>query len=1203
MRLRLFFLAGLALIGASLLRAQLPTPIAPHNAPPGLTARAFTPRSGPRGPTLFSVRPNAETGLLTENRYADPQMWWERYQEFSVGAIGTGLAIGDYDGDGRPDIFVVSKTESCRLFRNLGDFKFTDVTAQAGVGDQGATAAIWKQGATFVDVNNDGRLDIYLCRLGAPNRLYINQGDGTFTEEAAARGLAISDASGMAAFADYDRDGWLDVYLQTNLLDTATHPHGQRDRLFHNQGDGTFAEVTDRAGITGETQGHSATWWDYDNDGWPDLYVANDFAAPDTLYHNNRNGTFTNTLNHVLPHTPFSSMGADLGDVNNDGLIDLLVSDMAATTHEKDQRGMATSRAAASATQDHPATAPQYLRNALFLNTNTEHVQEAASLTGLAATDWSWSVRWEDLDNDGRLDLHVTNGMVRELHNTDILARMMVAESPAERIRLMRASPVLAENNLAFRNLGNLRFEPIGPAWGLDQKGVSFGAAFGDLDGDGDLDLVYTNYQGGVTTLRNDSDTGHRAIFSLRGTASNRFGVGTTLRLETETGVQVRQLVLARGYLSSSEPILHFGLGSASLIKRLTVSWPSGQSQIFTDLPADQHFTLTEPLALPQSVAALTESAAPSVGQFIEVSAAANLSWPSREADVQETAQQPLLPFRHNRSGPSLAVGDLHGNGRDDVIIGGTTLDPARVLPNGGDGKYLPASELPPYPALNDGPLLIFDANGDGANDLLITKGGVRWPAGAAEYQPQLWWGNHQGGFQPAPADTLPPFHSSTGAAAAGDFNRDGALDLFLGGRLVPGQYPQPGNSALLVNHGGKFVDVTDALVPGLRTIGLVTSALWTDVDGDGWPDLLLALEWGPITYFHNQQGQGFENWTTRADFSAAGTGWWNSLAAADFNGDGRLDYIAGNLGLNTPYHASPTQPALLYYGNFKAGGGPQIIEAHYEADQLRPWRAYKQLSAAQPSIRKRFPQVNNYAKATLPDLLGAASLAAAPRLVATEFMSGVFLSQLDGQYRFFPLPRPAQIAPLQGIVAGDFTGDGHADIYAVQNSYAPVPAIGHFDGGLSQMLSGDGHGHFTAVAPAASGLVVPGDAKALVVLDLNQDGWPDFMVSRNNGTTLAFRNQGVAARHSLGVTLRGRVGNLQALGAWVTLELADGTTQLSEVAGGSGYLSQSTATIFFGFPAATPPRRIRVRWPTGATSAHLVPEKCFTLTLHEPAP
>ncbi|NBX60714.1 MAG: CRTAC1 family protein, partial [Opitutaceae bacterium] len=380
-------------------------------------------------------------------------------------------------------------------------------------------------------------------------------------------------------------------YLQTNLLDTATHPHGQRDRLFHNQGDGTFAEVTDRAGITGETQGHSATWWDYDNDGWPDLYVANDFAAPDTLYHNNRNGTFTNTLNHVLPHTPFSSMGADLGDVNNDGLIDLLVSDMAATTHEKDQRGMATSRAAASATQDHPATAPQYLRNALFLNTNTEHVQEAASLTGLAATDWSWSVRWEDLDNDGRLDLHVTNGMVRELHNTDILARMMVAESPAERIRLMRASPVLAENNLAFRNLGNLRFEPIGPAWGLDQKGVSFGAAFGDLDGDGDLDLVYTNYQGGVTTLRNDSDTGHRAIFSLRGTASNRFGVGTTLRLETETGVQVRQLVLARGYLSSSEPILHFGLGSASLIKRLTVSWPSGQSQIFTDLPADQHFT------------------------------------------------------------------------------------------------------------------------------------------------------------------------------------------------------------------------------------------------------------------------------------------------------------------------------------------------------------------------------------------------------------------------------------------------------------------------------------------------------------------------------------------------------------------------------------------------------------------------------------
>ena len=581
---------------------------------PGLDETALAARSGPAGATMFKEMLPADTGLVTENNYADPAMWGEHYQELAYGAMGTGVAIGDFDNDGKPDVLVVSKTEGCRLFRNLGNWKFADVSEQAGLrGGAGtwnkglawakslvgpdATAegeiAAWRQGATFVDVNNDGWLDIYICRFGAPNLLYINQRDGTFKEEAASRGLAVNDASGMAAFCDYDRDGWLDVYIQTNMLDAVKHPNGQQGYLFHNNRDGTFTNVTAKAGISGETLSHSATWWDFDGDGWPDLYVTCDYGTPDRLYHNNRDGTFTDVINQVVPHMPYYSMGSDLGDVNNDGLIDLFVADMAASSHDKDQRGMAYSRLRAQLEPADPSVAPQYMHNALYLNTGTGRCLEAAHLAGLAATDWTWSVRLEDLDNDGRLDLFFTNGMTREYHNADLLGRIMSLENPADSRRVVRSSPLLAERHLAFRNLGGLQFAEVGAQWGLNQRGVSFGAAFGDLDGDGDLDLVYANYEKGVTVLRNDCATGHSIEVALRGTESNRFGVGATVHLESAAGPQVRQLVLARGYLSNSEPMLHFGLGEDTKIKTLTVEWPSGQKQRFTDLNVDRKFTIT----------------------------------------------------------------------------------------------------------------------------------------------------------------------------------------------------------------------------------------------------------------------------------------------------------------------------------------------------------------------------------------------------------------------------------------------------------------------------------------------------------------------------------------------------------------------------------------------------------------------------------
>jgi hypothetical protein len=1167
---------------------------AAYPLPGAITEEPFSARPFARGKTMFTEIPAGSSGLQLTNPYDDPKMRGALYLEFEGGSIGTGVAIGDYDGDGRPDIFVVTKNKGCRLFRNLGGYKFEDVTEKAGVG---ASPGVWNLGATFVDINNSGRLDIYVCRFNAPNLLYINQGDGTFKEMGHAYGLDVTDSSVMAAFCDYDRDGWLDVYVATNMLSTSEHPKGQRGYLFHNNHNGTFTNVTEGSGISGEAQSHAATWWDYDNDGWPDLYVANDYGGPDKLYHNNRDGTFTDVLDRVLPHTSFSSMGSDLGDVTNAGLIDLFVADMAATNHFRDQHGTAELRGRASETASSGGI-PKYLRNMLFLNTGTGRFMEAGLMAGISASDWTWSVRLEDLDNDGHVDLFVTNGFNKD-PSPDIYNRAIHAESLAERIRILGSSPPLENTHLAFRNLGNLEFQNVSAEWGLDKKGIAFGAALGDLNGDGNLDIVYANYGAAPTLMRNDNGSGHRANVYLRGTISNRYGIGATVKVESDLGVQMRELVLARGYMSSSEPMAHFGLGNDSIIKRMTITWPSGHIQTFENLPADMRFTVTEPSSAPPSP---PKAPSGTTSRFSDVSESTGFNALEREEGVDETYQQGLIPVGFNRRGPGLAVGDVDGTGRDSAIVGGTTLDPVRILHSTSSGRFV-ALDLPMVAggSLNDGPVLLFDAAGTGKQDLLVAKGGDSLLAGAPEYQPRLYLNDGQGGFRKAPDGSIPPLSINAGAMVAADFDHSGRLSVFIGGRLQTGSYPMPPTSALLANRGGRFEDVTDTLAPGLRGVGMVTSALWCDVDGDGWPDLLLTLEWGKVMYFHNNQGKGFDDWTERAGFAAGGTGWWTSIAEADFNGDGRPDFVVGNVGLNTPYRADPQHPALLFSGSFGSDDSNQLIEAYYEGDRIYPRRSRKSIAASIPSIAKRYPSNDSYARATLGEIFGEEKLAKAVRFAATELRSGVFMSQPDGTYRFEPLPRIAQISPLQGIVAGDFEGDGRPEIYAVQNSYAPIPAVGHFDGGLSQLLRTDGHGHFVPVPPRETGLIVPGDAKALAVMDIDQDGWPDFLVTRNNASSMAFHNNGVTGHGSVSVRLRGPAGNPTCVGARITVEYSDGSTQMSDVVAGSGYFSQSSAKSFFGYPDSNPPVKMRIRWPSGAESVHEVPARTPNIVFSMP--
>jgi hypothetical protein len=1151
---------------------------------------------------MFTRLDPARTGITVQNPYDDPRMWAGRYREFMGGAMGSGLAAGDFDGDGKLDLYVCTKTAPGRLYRNLGDWKFEDVTAAAGLAESGSvlgwlkhtvtsdTPPIWRQGAVFADVNNDGRLDLFVCRNAAPNLLYINQGDGTFKEEAEARGLGISDGSVIGAFADYDRDGWLDVYIVMNQLD-GLEAAGRPGRLFHNNGNGTFTEVTARSGIAGGTFGHSAVWFDYDGDGWPDLYVANDFSGPDRLYRNNHDGTFTNVLDAVVPHTPYSSMGTDTADVDNDGHFDLLVADMATTTREKDRRGLAASRDDVLAMGTREGTAPQYMRNALLLNTGRGFFREAACWAGLDATDWTWSVRFEDFDNDGWQDLQVTNGMVREANNSDLLARMMRALSDMERIGVMKKAPPLEESNLAYRNVHGTGFEPVTAAWGLGEVGVSFGAVTADFDGDGDLDLAYLNYNGGVSVYRNDTVGRHRVQVRLRGTKSNRFGVGAIVRIASASGPQARALTVARGFASGSELVAHFGLGGDTRIDRLAVEWPSGKIDVFTNLDVDCAYLITEGSGAdasppPSPAQPLFASAAPELGGRHDDRS--TLAIPDRE--------QAFAPFRTDRRGPGVTVADADGDGREDIYLSATTGSPARLLRWTGRAYAEETVNGLPTPPVEDGPAL-FLTTGDGAgSDLLVTKASAKAQAWPGAFQPVLYRRGDRGEL--IPAEQLPALALNAGAVCVADIDGDGDLDLFLGGRSVPGRYPEAPASFLLRNEGGRFVDITSES-PALGHVGLVKSALFRDVDQDGRPDLIVALEWDYVRYLHNDGGGRFTDWTERSGFTSGGRGWWNSLACADLNGDGRPDFVAGNLGLNTPYRTTRERPVTLFYGDFAQNGTKVLAEAVYDGATLYPLRPRIDLGARFPFVLRKYPKNDDFARATMAEVFGSAVLASAEVHTVDNFSSGVFLSQPDGTYRFAPLPRVAQIGPIEGVVATDLDGDGIPDICAVQNSDISVP---RFDGGVGILLHGNGDGTFAPVEPAASGVVVPGNARALVVVDPLQDGRPSLFLTRHGGASELLLNQTAPGRW-LRLELAADPANPHAIGAVVRLVYANGWTSWHEVGLGGGWLSDSGPGIH-AVTAVNGGRIVEavIRWPDGQVSHHGTPPAQGRWLLRKPS-
>lgn len=1160
---------------------------------PPLSSKALAEPKGADGP-LFRRLGEADLGFAFTNELKKENI--KRYLE-----NGAGLAVGDYDSDGKPDLYLVSLDGKNKLLRQTERLRFEDVTAKAGV--DGGDA--WGSGASFVDVDGDGDLDLYVCNLDSPNLLYVNQGDGTFEEGAKQAGLAFEGASNIASFADYDRDGDLDAYLLTNrvfgvaesvkgearigrkdgkivvpdeykeeimIVEGRPTQAGQADHLYRNDGNGSFTDVSTEAGIAGYDMGLSVTWWDYDEDGWLDIYVANDMKTPDHLYRNEGNGKFRDVIQSKVTRTPWFSMGADTADVNNDGLMDLLVADMAATTHFKEKATMGDmGRDAWFLTAGVPR---QFMRNALYVNNATSRFMEASYLAGISKTDWTWSVRFGDLDADGLSDLFVTNGMARAVNDSDLNRRIAALQKEGktkEAEALAQTYPPQEEPNMAFKNLGDLTFEDVSVRWGLDLVGVSHGASLADLDRDGDLDIVVNNLNAPVAVYENIGKTGGRVGVELRSASANRFGIGAEVKVRTGTTWQSQRLLAARGYLSGAEPVLTFGLGEATKVDELVVEWPTGTVQRFENLDAGKLYTVGEQKALP-------ERKAPTYDKpwLAPAGKARALTHKHDELNYDDYANEPLLPLQLSHHGPAVAWGDVDGDGRDDLFVTGARDEPGAMYLNQ-KGRFVP-NEGPweKDSGAEDVAALFFDANGDGNADLYVGSGSNERPAGDERYADRLYLGDGKGGFA-EDTGALGDHRDSTGGVAAADFDRDGDLDLFVGARMVPGRYPETPTSRLLQNDGGKFRDVTETVAPGLEQVGLVAGALWSDTDGDGWLDLVLALDWGPVAIWGNAEGK-LDDRTAAAGLSDH-TGWWHGVASGDFDGDGDVDLIATNLGHNTKYEASRDQPLELFFDDFDDNGTLDLVEAGYEGSEHYPLRGRSCSSRAMPFIAEKFDTFASFAEAEVEAIYSEDALQEAPVRRATTLDSMVFINDGSGVFEPRALPTLAQISPGFGVAVADVDADGDLDALVAQNFFNAQPETGLLDGGLGLVLAGDGKGTLNAKWPVQSGLVVPHAATAATFTDYDGDGRADVLLATNNSYVQAFDNA-VKKGKPLAVRLAGKPGNPTGVGARVTLIRGDGKVA-QEVTAGSGYASQSSATLFFGLGTGKA-KQLLVRWPDG---------------------
>lgn len=1094
---------------------------------------------------VFTALSSSETGITFANRILDKkEQNIFNYRNFYNGG---GVAIGDVNGDGLADVFCTSNFEQDKLYLNKGTMRFTDVTAKAGVGGTKA----WSTGATFADVNGDGRLDIYVCNSGnikgdvRGNELFINNGNGsdgvpTFTESAGAYGLVDGGFSTHAAFFDYDRDGDLDMYLLNNSF-TPVDRLGYRnlrtmrdklggDKLFRNEGAGKrFTDVSVEAGIYGSLIGFGLgiTIGDVNDDNWPDIYISNDFYERDYLYINQKNGTFKEALEQSMNHISLSSMGADIADINNDGHLDIFVTDM---LPQDDKRLKTTSLFEGYELTQYKVRQGywhQYMRNMLHLNNgdnpgSVPTFTETAQLAGVHATDWSWGALLFDMDNDGQKDIFVANGIVKNLTDQDYVAFLADEKNIQDMIegkvkfdykKFVDMIPEVPIPNYAFHNEGDMKFADKAKAWGLGDPGFSNGAAYGDLDNDGDLDLLVNNNNAPLSVYRNNSTETfkkHHLRVTLKGTGGNPQAIGARVYVHQPGRTLYQQQMPNRGFQSSSDHVLVFGLGDKAQIDSVTVIWPdrvngTDQKQVLKNVKPDGTLALeaknanqTWMMPLPPVVAK----------PFVDETSTSGLTFRHQENSFVDYNRDGLLKQMYSTQGPAMAKGDVNGDGFDDVYFGGSVGRPRALYLQQANGTFM-ASSQPAFASAmptEEADALFFDADGDRDLDLYVVTGSNEFFPGEPTLADRLYLNDGRGTFS-LTTNALPQLLDSGSCVRAGDVDRDGDLDLFVGSRLIPTQYGLDPTSRLLLNDGKgpngepRFREATNLLPQGGK-LGMVTDAAWNDTDRDGFADLLLVGDWMPVMVLKNKAGKGLE----RANVGnlTRSNGWWNCLHPADLDGDGDTDFVLGNLGRNSRLVATRQEPAELYVNDFDRNGTTDQVITCYTLGKPYPMVLKPDLQKVLPVIKKKFVKHTEYAGKPINEVFTPEQMQGVTKQVAYNPNTSVLLNKGNGQFELSALPWQVQVSTIAGIETLDYDGDGKQDILLTGNFYDVLPELGRYDGNFGIVARGLGKGpnglpRYEILNPDKTGFRVTGQVrhsallrsgggKSLVVLAKNSD-------------------------------------------------------------------------------------------------------------------